>query len=570
MAVINHLQITNLESVSKKDVAVSILSFKSFPPNIFFFVYNISSPVPYEIIKGENDFIKFKIKELKPGETLDINLTYTGMLWGADYFSHLDVNKISGDYDAAFLEKFTQAAAGIEVEDSQIKELARKIVGEEKNPFWKAYKIYNWITRNIIYDYEKAERENLETGALLTLRTKKGTCDDYTKLFVALARASGIPARSVMLYVMEGKANGHGFPEVYLPPYGWIPLDPTWGTILEEFARTEPGLFILAKEDGLTDNYQWKSLLEGAEAQGISVSSSLIGGLLIRGKETWNDLSADHFFLDIYQLTSLYEINDQLSFLEKYNQGMGQQLFTVVEKPRTSVVVTVQRALEAYLHNNYPAVRAEVQKVIAEQLQFASSSFSLLMPKIQEYVESPYSSRSMILHGTITINGEQQKNPTPTEVLLQINQTKKEMDLVQEQARAGDYYNAVKTMIDSFYSTSGVYPNLMSEAAMSAIQNTIYTVKNMLRFDLGRMILIFVVMVIMPILWIWMSINCLVKKEFRHLNKIVWFLIVFLICLPIPIGAIIYFFVEFIWRKKPISDNIKNNKIVIKRKDNSR
>ena len=566
MVVINNLQIINTESVSKKDVAVSILSFKSFPPNIFFFVYNISSPVPYEIIKGENDVIKFEIKELKPQETLNINLTYMGMLWGADYFSHLDVNKIKGDYDSAFLEKFTQPVAGIEVDDPKIKELAQKIVGEEKNPFWKAYKIYNWITSTVTYDYEKAERKNVETGALLTMRKKSGTCDDYTKLFIALARAAGIPSRFVLLFVLDEKTNVHAFPEIYLPPYGWIPLDPTWGTNRETFARTEPGLFILAKEDGITKNYNSQYILEGVEVTGIKVNSSLMGGrLLIKGEETWNDLSSDHFFLDIAQLTSLSEVNEQFYSLEKYNQEIGQQLFTAAERPKTSVIITVQHALEAHLNDNYFQVRAEVQKVLAEQLQAASTSLTLLAPKMYDYIQGPYSDdKSIIIYNKFFRKGE--PGITHTEVLLQINQTKKDMILVNEQTQAGNYYGAYNSLMSSYRSTFELYYLIINDMANTGIHTTIYSIKNMLRFETGQMILIFVFMVIMPILWIWMSINCLVRKEFRHLNKIAWFLIVFLICFPVPIGAIIYFFVEFIWRKKLPNENQENNKIVTKNK----
>ena len=582
MIITKNVLITNTESVPKKDIVITTLSFKSFPPNIFFFVYNISSPVPYKITKGENDLIEFKIKELKAQETLNISLTYMGMLWGADYFSHLDVNKINVNYDPALLEKFTQPAAGIEVEDPIIKELAQKIVGEEKNPFWKAYKIYNWITANVQYDYEKearirqvvedgkAERgeneENIETGALLTLQTKKGICDDYTKLFIALARAVGIPSRFVMLFVVEGKAEGHAFPEIYLPPYGWIPLDPTWGTNFASFARTEPGLFILAKEDGLTQNHLLHYSLESAETSGLRVTVSLTGGrLLISEEKHWDYLSTNRFFPDIAQLISLSEANEIFYSLKKYNKEIGQEIFTVAEKPPISVKVTVQRALEAHLNDKYLQVRAEVQKVLAEQLQAASTSLTLLAPKLQDYIQGPYSDdKSIILYNKIYRKGE--TNITNTEVLLQINQTKKDMILVQEQTKAGDYYAAYNSLMGSYASTFELYYLIINDMVNSEIQTTIYSIKNLLSFELGQMILIFVFMVIMPILWIWMSIHCLVRKKFRHLNKIVWFLIVFLICFPVPVGAIIYFLVEFI-RKKPLDkDNVENNKIVAKNK----
>jgi hypothetical protein len=547
------LQIINAAQVTKKDVALTTLSFKSFPPNTFFFVYNISSPVPYEIIKGENDLIKFKISELKPQETLNIELTYAAMLWGADYFSSLDVNKINTDYDPAVLEKFTRTEAGIEVEDPKIKELAQKIVGEEKNPFWKAYKIYNWITNTITYDYQKEEAINkgelVETGALLTLQRRKGVCQDYTDLFLALARASGIPSRYVTLYVYkENKAQGHAFPEIYLPPYGWIPLDPTWGTNFDVFARAEPGLMIIAKGDGLTKNHLLDYQLEGADTQGVKVLSSVgIFNVALEEEKNWVSFyGSSPFFVDMYELLSLSLINGQLFTLEAYNKEIGKPVFALAEKPKTSAVVTAQQALEAYLNGNYPQVRSEVQEVIGEQLKAASTSFSLLAQKLQEHMESPYSKDSLILYKIRFQEGG--GNPTETEILQQINQTKKDMGVVAEQIKAGNNYAAVNNLISSYFSTSEMYSRIISDMVSSKIKTSVYSPGNIFRFNWGSVVffgVILIFMVLMPILWFWMWINCLIKKEFRHLNKIIWFLIIFFTYIFIPFGAIIYLFVEF-------------------------
>jgi len=557
------LQIINEKQVAKKDITLTTFSYKSFPPNTYFFVFNISSPVPYEIIEGENDLIKLKISELKAQETLNIDLTYLGMPLGIDYFSRLDLNKINANYDSEILEKFTKAGEGIEVEDPKIKELAQKIVGEEKNPFWKAYKIYNWITRTITYDYEKAERvskgENIETGALLSLQKKTGICDDYTKLFLALARAAGIPARFVNLDVLEEKAEGHTFPEIYILPYGWIPLDPTWGTNFDAFARTEPGLAILLKEDGLTASKYFDSNLEGSDTQGIKVISSLEGGrLTLKEEADWDSLFNDHFFGDIHQLLFTSEINDRLFQLENYNKGIGQEIFTLAEKPQTSVAVTAQQALEAYQNDNYNQIRPKVQKVINEQIQAAATSFSLLAQKLQEYVEGPSFTSNSLLYGVDPLDGVEQENPTKIEILQQINQTKKDMDFVKEQSDEGNYYTAVNSLRYSYATTSWNYLLLVNDLVVDEVKTLILSPENLFRFNWGTVsavaiVLIFVIL--LPIFWFWMWVNCLVRKEFRHLNKIWWFLIVFFICFPIPcipIGAMIYFFVEYRHRKEMV------------------
>ena len=72
------------------------------------------------------------------------------------------------------------------------------------------------------------------------LRTKVGDCNEHTALYVAMARALGIPARiAVGLVYIHGAFYYHAWPEVYLEeglrvegsglgaPGLWLPVDPT-------------------------------------------------------------------------------------------------------------------------------------------------------------------------------------------------------------------------------------------------------------------------------------------------------------------------------------------------------
>ena len=64
------------------------------------------------------------------------------------------------------------------------------------------------------------------------LRTKVGDCNEHTVLYVAMARALGIPARiAVGLVFMHGAFYYHAWPEVYLDDESgrglWLPVDPT-------------------------------------------------------------------------------------------------------------------------------------------------------------------------------------------------------------------------------------------------------------------------------------------------------------------------------------------------------
>jgi len=64
------------------------------------------------------------------------------------------------------------------------------------------------------------------------LRTKVGDCNEHTALYVAMARAAGIPARiAVGLVFIHGAFYYHAWPEVYIEDGTdrglWLPVDPT-------------------------------------------------------------------------------------------------------------------------------------------------------------------------------------------------------------------------------------------------------------------------------------------------------------------------------------------------------
>lgn len=73
----------------------------------------------------------------------------------------------------------------------------------------------------------------------LTLATGAGACRDTAVLFIAAARAVGIPARFVSGYqaraeTADGGRHLHAWPEVHLPGLGWRGYDPTHGLAVED------------------------------------------------------------------------------------------------------------------------------------------------------------------------------------------------------------------------------------------------------------------------------------------------------------------------------------------------
>jgi transglutaminase-like putative cysteine protease len=73
------------------------------------------------------------------------------------------------------------------------------------------------------------------------LSARQGVCQDFTHIFIALARWLGIPARYVSGYLfhateMDRSSEGatHAWVEVLLPDLGWVGFDPTNNLIAEQ------------------------------------------------------------------------------------------------------------------------------------------------------------------------------------------------------------------------------------------------------------------------------------------------------------------------------------------------
>lgn len=66
-------------------------------------------------------------------------------------------------------------------------------------------------------------------NALQVLETRQGDCNEHTVLYVALARALGLPARTAVgLVYLNGAFYYHAWPEVWIGEE-WVAVDPTFG-----------------------------------------------------------------------------------------------------------------------------------------------------------------------------------------------------------------------------------------------------------------------------------------------------------------------------------------------------
>ena len=109
---------------------------------------------------------------------------------------------------------FLAPSPKIESRDRKIRSLAKQIGADEEKAWKKVEAIYDWVRDNVEY------KNGPLKGALAALRDGNGDCEELTSLFIALCRASDVPARTVWVqghcypefYLVDGKGKGHWFP----------------------------------------------------------------------------------------------------------------------------------------------------------------------------------------------------------------------------------------------------------------------------------------------------------------------------------------------------------------------
>lgn len=102
--------------------------------------------------------------------------------------------------------------------------------------------IYDFVVNTLSYSYERVTPENKRLGAIKALsETNNATCMEFTDLFIAIARAAGIPAREIngFAYTQNPKIQPlslvndvlHAWPEYWdFQNQIWVQIDPTWAS----------------------------------------------------------------------------------------------------------------------------------------------------------------------------------------------------------------------------------------------------------------------------------------------------------------------------------------------------
>ena len=215
-------------------------------------------PEPVEIIPDSlngNEIVFWQIQQ--PAEGQQLYFYYDFEVFPEEVNTNVDPMKIAPyETESAQYLRYTISEPWIEI-TPEIEETAAEIVGAEKNSYFQARKIFHWVVDNMHYEYP----DTSQRGVAKSFPKRKGDCGEYAWAFCALCRSVGIPARSITCRWINIE-GGHAWAEFLLPPYGWIPVDPSiadgliegaggasreeffcWARDVQKISSTDPNYF---------------------------------------------------------------------------------------------------------------------------------------------------------------------------------------------------------------------------------------------------------------------------------------------------------------------------------------
>ena len=163
------------------------------------------------------------------GQPTAFSITYELTIYGQ--YTPIEPDKVVPAKITPELAPFVSERTPHVVFTTAMREFSRQVVGDEKNPYRIARKLFAAVDR--IPWAGAREYSTISNIGDYALHAGHADCGQQTLLLITLLRLNGIPARwqSGMVYSDGEYDNLHDWGWVYLAPYGWVPMDVTFGVL---------------------------------------------------------------------------------------------------------------------------------------------------------------------------------------------------------------------------------------------------------------------------------------------------------------------------------------------------
>lgn len=165
----------------------------------------------------------------RAGEPTKFSVTYELTLFGQ--YHAIDPERVVRAPVTPELAPYVAERAPHVVFTDDMRAFSRKVVGDETNPLRIVQKLFAAVDR--IPWAGAREYSTISNISDYALHAGHADCGQQTLLLITLLRMNGIPARwqSGMVFSDGDYSNIHDWAQVYLAPYGWVPMDVTTGRL---------------------------------------------------------------------------------------------------------------------------------------------------------------------------------------------------------------------------------------------------------------------------------------------------------------------------------------------------
>lgn len=170
-------------------------------------------------------YLEQRVTDPSKPMTFEIEFEYTS----SAYYRKLDDELASPALAGGDFAPYLSERAPHIVFTPEIRNAVAQAIVAETNPLTKARRIFHFIDKEIRYHGEE-EYSTIDSFAQKAITRRKGDCGVQAMLFVTMCRIAGIPARWQSGWQTKpGEENMHDWSEIYVAPWGWIPVDASNG-----------------------------------------------------------------------------------------------------------------------------------------------------------------------------------------------------------------------------------------------------------------------------------------------------------------------------------------------------
>ncbi len=220
--------------------------------------YNIPPDVYYKDSWGQR--IASYQREISPGDNVSIQWMINATIYTTRFvlFPWL----VHGEIPKEIIETYTKDEEKYNINHPLIKKIVKEETGSISNPLIKAIVLCNYVKNQLSYVLDDRWDD-----APTVLTRGNGSCSEYCFVYISLLRSAGIPAHYVGGTVFKSDKAPyidtvfHRIVELYLPNYGWVPVDPTWSKYCKipfyYFGMIQNKFFIFNIAGGSSEYLDW-------------------------------------------------------------------------------------------------------------------------------------------------------------------------------------------------------------------------------------------------------------------------------------------------------------------------